>query len=169
MNIWIHEVLDFLKTLVNESPSAVDWALFGSVVMVAALVMLKLMGLATGNARSTWLLNLLVLFVSAASILVAVAAGRLWLAPVLTNTISSRLLDLLCVAFGGLVLATPLFCLLQRVRYMTALMTLLVAGVTAGLVYLWAVSTVMGGRGARKVIDAIYEKREQMETPAVSP
>jgi hypothetical protein len=73
------------------------------------------------------------------------------------------------VALGLFVLATPVFCLLQRVRYLTALMTLLVAGFTAGFAYLFAASAIGSASKTGELPEAVRQRAEDVTVPLTAP
>lgn len=143
-NPWIEQAVEVLRLVAGSPETPLQWFLFGGTVFGVSFLMLKIMGIAVGNAKSTWTLNLLVLVAAAALLLAAMAAGRLYVHPQLATRVAPPWPDVLCAGIGLFALAVPMMCLIQRVRYLTALVTLLVTGTAAALVYLLVASARPG-------------------------
>lgn len=158
MKVWLEHALAVLRMLAGHPSSAGGWAVFAGVTLLAAYVMLRIMGIAVGNQRATWLMNLILLILVCAVMLAGLTAGRIYLHPLLGDRIEAFWLDVLAAAAALLLLATPLMCLLQRVRYITALVTLLVTGVAAALVFLLVVSK----KPAERIGAALQQQVEEL-------
>ena len=158
MSAWTHEALEILKRLAGAPENALSWTVFGAAIALSGLILLKLMGLATGDARSTWLWNVAALIVCSALLLVAATAGRLYLLPIVNGRLAPHWVDVASAVAGLLLLAAPAFCLLHRVRYSTAFMTLLVTGVGAALAAMLAMSLHAGSD-----VRAIRERTERIQ------
>jgi len=141
---WIEHALEVLRMLAGSPETPLRWLLFVGVVFGVAFLMLRIMGVAVGNVKSTWTLNLVVLAMASALLLAAMAAGRIYVNPHLATRVAPPWPDVICAAVGLLALAVPTMCLIQRVRYLTALVTLLVSGAAAALVYLLVASARPG-------------------------
>ena len=165
MHAWINEALVFLRSLVGESATFVDWAVFFATIILTSLIMMKLMAVAAGNARGTWAMNLLGLLISGLLIMVAIVAGRIWGLAIVGRYLSLVGLDVLSALVGLVFLAVPLFCLLQRVRYLTGFMTLLVAGFSAGMIYVLAASALRTTREGKAIGKKVQERNESL--PAI--
>jgi len=155
MKIWIEEAVSVLRMLAGSPDSAFRWFIFAGILFGVAFLMLRIMGIAVGNAKATWSLNLLVLVLAAGLLLGAMVAGRIYMTPLLAARVAAPWPDVLSAGIGLLVLATPMMCLVQRVRYLTALVSLIVAGAAAALVFLLTVSARPG--------DTIEKVRERAE------
>ena len=165
MQPWVHEAFIFLRALVGESATAADWVVFFGTTLLVSLIMMKLMAVAAGNGRGTWAMNLLGFLISGTLILAAIVAGRVWGLPLLRDYWSPITLDALSAFLGLVLLAAPVFCLLQRVRYLTGFMTLLVAGFSAGMVYLLAASALRATREGQAVGRKVQERNQNL--PAI--
>lgn len=162
MNEWMGEALEVLRWLAGSPENGLQWTIFGATVALSGLAFLKLMGLATGDSRATWLWNLVALAVCSVLLLLAATAARRYLIPLVGDRIAPTWLYALSILAGLLLLAAPAFCLLHRVRYSTAFMTLLVTGAGVALAVVLAQS-LNTGSDIRKIEERTERLNRELE------
>jgi hypothetical protein len=153
MKPWLNEAQALLQGLLGPAESALETGILVAVALLVALVMMKVMGSATNNLHSALGSNALVLVLAVALPLAAAVAVRLYVFPKAPEDSTAHWATLGAAAAAFALVVAPAMSLLQRVKYLTALISLLVTGAVCAL----------SVTGARTAYGAIHGGKGQMQ------
>ena len=138
MQLWLAEAKNVLQGLQDYTASRPELVVVAGVAVVVFLLMMKIAGTALQNPNADIPGNLMVLVIGAAILLAAVVAVRLYVLPHVGQPETARWLVPATLGVVLLLLVTPLLAALQRIRYLAALLMLIVALGLAGAAALLA-------------------------------
>ena len=163
MKPWLTDALELLKGLMGPMDSALETAVLAAVVLLVALVMMKVMGSATNNANAAIWSNAVLLVLAVALPLAAAVAVRLYAFPAAPEGANARWATLGAAAAAFVVAVVPLMSLLQRVKYLTALISLLATGAVCALSLTGARTGYEAMRGGKGQMQQIEKRTKEVK------
>jgi hypothetical protein len=138
------------------------WGLFSG-ALLTLLIMLRVMAAAVNNANGGFLPNVLMVVLMVATMTAAAAAVRVFVFADTPDAPLSRTATLAAAAAALVLLVLPIMCLVQRIKYLTALISVLVAMAVSGLAVMGGQSLLDGRKGGQAVSEKVDEHHRALK------
>lgn len=169
MNTWLTEGMDILRAMVGRPDNDGHLALLLGVGVLVFLLMMGIMGAATNNKNASLGANIVVLLVGAATMLAAAVAVRIYVFgkdPVSSTALWS---SAGAAAAALVILVSPLMGLLQRTKYLTALVSVIISVSVAALAIVGGRAILGGLKGGKSVAERVEKRNEVMRGELSEP
>lgn len=162
MDKWTAGVLELLRLMTGRPEG--DPALWGvfAAGAVAALLMMGLMAGAMNNNNSNPFTNLIVLAVGGGAMLLAAVGVRILVFPDAPSSGTALGVTAGAAALALFVIAIPVFCLVQRVKFLSALVSLVVSLAVGGLALFGAGYAYDTFKGGKKGFDRTEQRTDDI-------
>ena len=155
---WLSDAWTMLQGVLGPTDKSYEvWILLGGGLLVM-WIMMRVMAAATNNTNGGIFANAILMVVGILIVTLAAVAAQRYGVRDTTSPEVARWLPLGAALIALFVLVVPLMCLLQRVKYLTALVSLAVSVAVAAVLITAGHALLKGVGGGERVGDAI-EKR----------
>jgi hypothetical protein len=161
--LWRNEIRAVLDAAAGLPDTTRDLAIVWAIGILAFLIVMRILAAATNNGNGGSLGNALLLAIGAVVVIGAAAAVRIYLFRDSLGTPAGLWGTRATALVALLLIVVPLMCLLQRVKYLTALLSIGLSVFAAGLIMSVSRAALDGLRGGRSVRQTMEEKSEAWE------
>lgn len=161
--VWLNELRAVLDAAAGCPATTRDLAIVWAAGILVFLIVMRILALATNNGNGGTLSNTLLLALGGTIVLGAAVAARVFVFQDSLGTPAGIWGTRAAALLALLIVVAPLMCLMQRVKYLTALLALGLSLFVAGLVMAASRAALDGIQGGRSVRDTIEEKSGDWE------
>ncbi|MDZ4198647.1 MAG: hypothetical protein U1E27_05085 [Kiritimatiellia bacterium] len=161
------EALSVLSRAALQPADSADWGIAAGAWLIGGLLTMKIMGAILNNPNESLKSNLAVGVIGGTGVLAAATAASLWVASDAGSIRGAAGVTIAAAIAAVLLLATPLLKLIQRVSYITAVLTLGVSIAAAALLHLAARTTADGIRAGQNRMGGVESRTETLNRDLV--
>ena len=160
---WLNDIWVMLQGVLGPTDKDYQaWLLLGGGALVL-WIMLRVMAAATSNVNGGIFSNALVLVVGTLIVSLAAVATQRYIVSDSMSPDVARWLPLAAAVIALLALVVPLMCLIQRVKYLTALVSVCVSVAVAAVVITAGHALLQGVSGGEKVGEKIENRMKYQD------